>query len=360
MLKVKQKVQKVNFKGKTIEVGMDVHHNKWNISIFLEGQYLRTFQQPAAPDLLIAHLKREYPGADYKLAYEAGFCGFWICRKLMEAGMDCMVVNASDVPQTNKGLLIKNDSNDSRRLGEALSGGMLRGFHVPDAELESDRSLVRYRLRLQRDLVRCKVRIKSMLHSMGIVIPQRFDNGKWSQVFIEWLKGLDMPHHSAKCTLSHMIEQVQSLRQKQLSVMKNLRQLIQSPRYKKNYTLLQSVPGIGPITAITLLTETGDIRRFSNFYRFNSFIGFCPSEHSSGEKERKGSMTPRHHSPLREMLIEAAWVAVRLDPALSLAYHQWKLRMGGKRAIVKIARRLLNRIYCIWLKQIAYEKGIVQ
>src|ERR1039458_9772032 len=117
MVKVKQKV---DFSGRTIQVGMDVHRKQWNISIFLDGQFVRRFQQPPSVEVLAKHLKEEYPGARFVLAYEAGFCGFWICRKLKELELECIVVNASDVPQTNKSLNQKNDPNDSRRIGEAL------------------------------------------------------------------------------------------------------------------------------------------------------------------------------------------------------------------------------------------------
>lgn len=95
---------------------------------------------------------------------------------------------------------------------------MLKPIYIPDVELESDRILVRYRMRLQRDLTRCKSRIKSMLHQLGIVIPARFDNANWSNVFIQWLQALKMQQDSAKVTLNFMIDQVLRLRQKQLEV----------------------------------------------------------------------------------------------------------------------------------------------
>jgi transposase len=356
MVKVKQKV---NFKGKTVQVGMDVHHKQWNISIFLEGQLVRRFQQPPLVEAIVKHLKEQYPGARYLLAYEAGFCGFWISRKFKELGMECIVVNASDVPQTNKDLTQKNDPNDSRRIGEALSANMLRPINIPDIELESDRMLVRYRMRLQRDMNRSQVRIKSLLHQSGIIIPGSFAKGTWSNVFIQWLREIKIEQPSAKATLEFMIDQVLLLRAKLLEVMRSIRTLSKKSRYQKNYGILTSVPGIGPIVATTLLTEVGDINRFKNFYHFNSFIGFCPTEYSSGENERHGSMTRRHHSPLRELLIEATWVAISNDPSLTLAYQKLKVKVGGKRAIVKMARKLLNRIFTVWRNSEPYVKGLV-
>lgn len=112
--------------------------------------------------------------------------------------------------------------------------------------------------------------------------------------------------------------------------MRGIRTLSLKSRYHKGYELLTSVPGAGPITAITLVTEIGDINRFKNFYHFNSFIGFCPTEYSSGDHERHGSMTPRYHSPLRELLTEATWVAVSSDPALTIVYQKLKQKIGGR------------------------------
>jgi transposase len=357
MVKVKEKV---DFTGKKIEVGLDVHKKKWNVSIFLEGSFIKKFQQPPVVKILAAHLKENYPGASYFLAYEAGFCGFWISRQFKEQGMDCIVINPGDLPQTNKGRVNKTDDKDSRTIGEALSGGMLKPIYIPSPEQESDRLLVRYRIRLQRDITRCQLRIKSLLNQLGINIPEQYYHGYWSKRFIQWLKNLRLPFETSKTALNYMIEQLLLLRPQLLEVIRSLRRLYRSERYQKQHQLLMSVPGIGPITAITLLTEIGDIKRFKNFYRFNSFIGFCPSEYSSGEKERRGSMTFRHHSSLRVLILEAAWTAIQHDPALTLAYEELKKKIGGKRAIIKIARKLLHRIFTIWRKEEVYEKGIVQ
>ena len=357
MLKVREKV---DFTGKKIDLGLDIHHRNWNISVFLEGNFIKRFQQPAGVKPLAEFVKRNYPGATYRAAYEAGFCGFWISRQMKENGIECVVANPGDVPKTNKDRSAKTDDRDSRTIGEALSGGMLKPIHVPSPQQESDRSLVRYRLRIQRDITRCKLRIKSFLAYYGINIPQPFDNSHWSMLFIQWLKELSLPFPSAKEALNYMIDHLLLLRPQLLAVTRSLRALYQRDDYFKSYELLTSVPGIGPITAVTLMTEIGDINRFKNFYHFNAFIGFCPTEHSSGEKERRGSMTFRHHAPLRELILEGTWVAVRNDPALTLAYEEQKKKIGGKRAIIKIARKLLHRIFAVWRSGEKYQLGIVK
>lgn len=355
------KIQQIaDFTGQTIYVGMDVHLKNWNITLYHEQQYLRKFQQESNPEMLIKHLTSHFPNAHFKLAYEAGFCGFWIQRSFERAGMECIVVNAADVPQTDKGMKTKTDTTDSRRIGLALSGGMLNPIHIPNEQTESDRCLVRYRHKLKSDLIRSKIRIKSHLHKLGIKLPEEFTNSKYTLAFLKWLKELEIPHEFSRLTLTRMIQHVEYLQSQMLQLTRDLRVLVRTERYEQQAKLLMSVPGIAALTALTLLTEIGDIKRFKTFYHFNSFIGLCPTEFSSGESERKGTITPRHHSLLRSLMVEMAWSAIRLDPAMTIAYNDYIKRMTGKRAITRIARKMLSRIYYVLLKQQTYEKGIVK
>ena len=350
----------VDFSGEQINVGIDVHLKHWNVTIFHNQVYLRKFQQESNPAVLISHLRHHYPNAHFRVAYEAGFSGFWAHRVFSESGIECLVVNAADVPQTDKGIRAKNDVNDSRRIGSALAGGMLKGIYVPSLSQESDRSLVRYRYRIASDLNRCKSRIKSLLYKFGITIPSTFKKGKWTRAFLVWLKSVRLCFEPGDFTLKRMIGQVEYFQGQLLQISGDLRTMLRSASYAKQSSLLMTVPGIGALTALTLSTELGDVKRFHTFYQLNSFVGLCPTEFSSGNSERIGPLTPRHHSMLRSLLIEAAWVAIRLDPAMLLAYNEYKNRMSSKRAIIRIARKLLNRIYYILLKQQEYEKGIIK
>jgi transposase len=102
-----------------------------------------------------------------------------------------------------------------------------------------------------------------------------------------------------------------------------------------------------------------DINRFPSFKHFNSFVGLKPTSYSSGEKERNGFMTFRKHSSLRSSIVECSWTAIQQDPALLASYEEFKKRMSGKRAIIKIARKLLARIYKVWKTGEPYELGLV-
>ena len=352
--------QRADFTGKRIYVGIDVHLKSWDISVYLDQQHIRSFHQPPDSSKLMTTLQRDYPNAVFQCAYEAGFSGFGLQRQLTGAGINCLVVNAADVPQTDKGRKTKTDRSDSKRIASALQAGLLQGIYIPDLLTESNRRLVRYRGQLLRDLQRSKVRVKSFLYQQNISLPAPYNRNNWSHKFMTWLKELPFEYEMDKHTLIKMIEQVEAQKKEVLLLTQKIHELISSETYKTNAQLLQSIPGIGPLTTATLLVEIADIQRFPTFAQLNSFIGFCPGEHSSGEEERKGSIISRHHNTLRMLLIEAAWMAIKSDPALTLAYSELKKKMTGKRAITRIARKLLNRIYHVWLKKEVYEKGIVK
>ena len=354
------KVQQfADFSNKEIFVGIDVHKKSWNVTLYYERQYLRTFSQPPSIDALTGLLNRDYPGATYVCGYESGFSGFWVQRKLSEKGLTCHVIHPGDIPRTSKHKTAKTDAIDSKSIASALSAGTVSSIYIPDPKTEYDRSLLRHRRRVLRDITRCKSRIKGFLLQFGYNIPDCFEKS-WSHKFLQWLKDLHMEYPMGRLTLSHMISQLELLRGSFLQVNRDLRLLQKSEEYKPLMDILMSVCGIGPLTAFTLILELVDMNRFHSFRHVNSFVGLYPMEHSSGEHEYKGRITVRHNRYLRDLLVEAAWVAVRHDPALLQAFENWKKKMTAKRAIVKIARKLLSRIRHVWINQTVYVKGVVK
>lgn len=350
-----------NFSGQNVYVGLDVHKRSWNAALYLNDQYLRNIHQPPSPQALYKFLHSAYPGAEYLCAYEGGKFGYWIQRQLQAKGIRCIVVNPADIPSTHKDEVNKTDPRDARGIALALQCGQLRGIHIPDVQQESDRCLVRHRKKIWRDLVRCKNRIKGFLDYTGIALPDKFSNSNWSKNFIQWLWSLEFEYSSSRTTLDYMIREMELLRKELLAISNDIRKLMRSKAYKQLYYLLRTVTGIGPLTAASLITEIGDMKRFPSFYELNSFIGLLPMEHSSGERELKGRLTIRRHRQLRSDLIECAWTAKRTDPTLQLYYHQ-QLKKGkeSQLIIIKIARKLLSRIRYVWLTGNPYELGVVQ
>ena len=114
--------------------------------------------------------------------------------------------------------------------------------------------------------------------------------------------------------------------------------------YRKEYYLLRSIPGVGPFTAIGLLAEVGDLKRFKGIDKLSSYIGLVPSVRSSGEKSYACGITYRSKGLLRSYLIEAAWIAAKKDPAL-MQYYQQRKGCDHKKLIIKLAAKTLSRIY---------------
>jgi transposase len=350
-----------NFSGKTIFVGMDIHKNSWNLGIYLEDNFIRNVHQKPSPSLLEQYLHKHYPVAKYVTAYEAGKFGYWIHRQLTSQGITCLVVNPADIPKSQKDKLQKTDASDSRNIGSQLQKGQLISIHIPSEQQEADRLLYRHRKRIWKDLVRCKNRIKGHLAYVGLEIPVEYDNSSWSKNFINWLKNLPNLKASSRLSLDYQIVQMEFLRKELLKISNDIRTMMREQRYKKNYYLLRSIPGIGPLTAASILVELGsDMTRFKRFEELNSFVGLLPLEHSSGESENKGNLTVRRHKQLRSDLIECAWTAKRIDPALSLYYTEHLKRKEHNVVIIKIARKLLSRIRYVLVNQKEYVKGVVK
>ena len=114
-----EQVNKLDFSGQSIYVGLDVHKKSWSVSIFSEQCEHKKFTQPPEADQLAQYLKRNFPGAAYQVVYEAGFSGFWAHDRLQERGVNCIVVHPADVPTTNKERTSKRDRIDCRKLARA-------------------------------------------------------------------------------------------------------------------------------------------------------------------------------------------------------------------------------------------------
>jgi transposase len=351
---------KTNFEGQTIYIGMDVHKESWNLGIHLNDIFVKNVHQKPNPQLMVDYLYKNFPGAIYKAAYEAGKFGFWIQRQLTNLGVECLVVNPADIPKSQKDSLQKTDPRDARNISLRLQSGFLCGIHIPDEQQEADRVFFRHRKKVLKDLNRCKNRIKGLLAFTGIDIPGPYDNANWSHNFINWLKELDCKQTPRRQALDYQIRQMEFMRKELLSISNEIRKIMREQRYKTNYYLLRTIPGIGPLTAASILVEIGDVKRFNTFSHLNSFIGLLPMEHSSGQSENKMSLTVRKHRQLRSDFVESAWTAKRTDPAMALYFDQQIKRKDSKVVIIKIARKLLNRVRYVLLNQQPYEFGIVK
>lgn len=352
----------LNFEGENIYVGIDVHKKSWSVSIMTDTLVLKSYNGPADTSKLVSHLHKHYPGATYYSVYEAGFCGVWIHEELIESGVNNIVVNPSDVPCTEKERERKTDAVDAAKLARSLRKGELTGIYIHKRRFLHDRSLMRLRSSSVTDMTRLKNRIKGMLHYYGIAIPAELaKNNSWSRAFIAWLKETALSSDKiAKPAFEFMLEEYESKRKQQLVILRKIRDLSRTATYDENMKYLRSVCGIGLISGMHLLVNIENINRFENRDRFASYMGFVPTSHSTGEKESNGWITRRAPKELRSILTECAWIATRNDPALALKYSQLRKRMNENKAIIRIARKLCNRIYYVLKNKTEYVSGVVQ
>lgn len=354
------KISESTFAGQQIFVGIDVHLKSWKVTIMAGDLQLKTFSAPPEPKKLFCYLQAHYPGATYNTAYEAGFSGFWAHRELVKLGVNSIVVNPADIPTTDKERKQKEDRRDSRKIAKTLQAGQLRGIFIPSEKMQQDRALLRSRDAILKDLKRNQVRIKGLLYFHGIKYPERFENAGWSKQFLDWLRSIEFDHNGGRSALDALLSMVEHQRTVLLRLTREVRELSKSDAYKKEIELLLSVPGIGILTAMRFLTELGTLHRFPAFPKFCSYIGIVPSTDSSGDKEVAMGITPRRNMQLRTAIIESAWIAVRRDPALLRAYQTLRNRMPVNKAIIRIAKKLLNRVWHVLQKKEDYEMGIIR
>jgi transposase len=348
------KITKVNFDGEQIYCGIDVHKLSWRVNIRSEEFELEDYSQQAEEEALLSHLRKNYPGAAYELVYEAGFSGFSLQRSLASKGIKCLVINAADVPSSDKDKRRKSDCIDARKLSKALGKGLLKGVFVPQPEMEHIRTLVRQRDRLVQDQIRCKSRIKHLLLFSGLKVEE---DSCWSGRYIKRLEELDCGDIPLRQALDLALQEYQAIRKLTLQATRHLRMLSQQQPYAKIVSLLRSIPGIGLINAMTILSEIQEMTRFKTLDKLCGYAGIVPDLHGSGEEKNVRGITRRSNCYLREAIVESSWSIIRKDPVMLMSYKQYCKKMHPNKAIIKIARHLLSRIQYVWLKEVPYQKG---
>ncbi len=351
-------MKKVNFADQEIYVGIDVHLKQWNVGIFTEKSFHKAFQQPPSAEVLSAYLKRHFPGAKYHTVYEAGLTGFSTHWDLLEAGLNSMVVHAADVPTKDKERKQKRDKVDARKLGRGLRSEDLKAIYVPSLEVQQDRELIRYRCnKLMPKITRIKNQIKSFLNLYGYQPKSAVQS--WTKAYLAWVADLKFANPSARQALDHLLDELAFYKQRLKRVNRQIVELSRQDRYKERVKLLRSAPGIGLMIAMVILTEIDDMSRFNSLDKLCHYVGIVPTVHASADKEYIGPQTRRGNALLRRMLIQSAWTAKRLDPAMLLKFDTLtKEGMKKNKAIIRIAKKLLNRIRRMMLTGEPYQLGV--
>ena len=325
-------------------VGLDVHERSWIVAIVTQFSDFKTFTQPPDVKLLVSYLHRHFPGATYHCVYEAGYCGYWICEQLRAHGVDCIVINPADVPTMDKEKKHKTNKVDARKLARSLRNGELMPLYLPSRAALENRTLVRSRHMFVSKQTRCKNQIKALLSFYGITLPEDIIDRYWSRRYIAWLESLSLQSSSGTMTLKTLLEELAHLRKSILGTTRAICALARTEPYASNVAYLTTISGISTLVAMILLTEIITLDRFGSLDHLACFVGLVPGEKSSGDERTMTGITERKNRHLRWILTECAWVAIRHDESLALAFNTLCRRMPKNQAIVRIARKILNRV----------------
>ncbi len=357
-------------------IGLDVHKNSISIGIADEGRDGEVRYYGKIDNNMDQQTKclRKFisQGAELRCVYEAGGCGYHIYRYLTSNGIECEVIAPSKTPQKS-GDHLKNDKRDCLSLARLHRSGELTPIYVPNAEDEALRDLVRARSDAQNAHKRAKQQLKAFLLRHNKVFPGKTS---WSKNYFNWLGDLTMAHPAQHITLQEYIDAVNTCHNRVARLTEQISRLSQESRLWPLIQAIQSLRGVALIVAATVASELGDIRRFERPNQLMAFLGLIPSERSSGDSVKKGSITKASNTHVRKALIESAQ-AYRLPARISrllvrrqepvakdICELSWKAQLrlcgryrrlrgrGKKDNVVKtaIARELVGFIWAIAMK----------
>lgn len=288
-------------------IGIDDHADKWTIA-HLEG----TAEKAAHEFELVPNEQgyRKLNGflkdlkGEVRVCYEAGPCGYDLYRRLKKAGFRCEVAAPSLTPR-KPGERVKTNRRDAMKIARNLRANELTFISVPDEGRESLRELTRARSTIQQDVVRIRHQIIKLLLRHG----QRYRNGKaWTTRFWLWLGTIKLDESShTKTVLDEMLVTLKHRTDQLARFDDRIEEAAKKPEYVPYLNALRVLRGIGTLSAMIILAEMGDLRRFPTAPQLMAAIGLVPSEYSTGDKTSRYSITKTGNAHVRHIVVEAAW-----------------------------------------------------
>lgn len=330
----------------TTHVGMDVHKKDIAVAMLVPGSSepvsWTVVNEESAVRRLARKLARQSSG-EVVCAYEAGACGYALQRQLQGHGIVCQVVAPSLIPR-KPGVHIKTDRRDARKIAEMLRAGLLTEVHPPTIEEEAIRDLCRCREDARHDVMRARHRLLKMLLRQGVV----FTEGRhWTHRHRAWLRGLSFENETSQAVFVDYLVTVELLEERKRGLEQKLVELAQTEPYAERVGWLRCFRGIDTVSAISLVAELHDFRRFSAPRQLMAYLGLVPREHSSGDSTWRGSLTKAGNSHVRRLLVEAAW-HYRLRPAVGTELR--RRREGQPAEIIALADRAQQRLHRRWTR----------
>lgn len=331
-------------------VGIDAHQETLSVAVLgaQSAQPDPTRVIPNEPGKIRQHFRALSRRGSVRAVYEAGCLGFVLYRQLQALGIECTVAAPSRIPVL-PGDHRKTDRLDAERLAFFLRGGQLTAVTPPTPQLEALRSLMRLRLTTQEDLVRARHRLQKFLLLRGQVFRE---SGSWSAAHMRWLSALRLELAEDQLTLDHLRMELDA----RISSLKILDERIDrralEDDVRDKVAALRTFRGVGVLTALCVIAEIGDPRRFQAPEQVANYTGLTPSEHSSGERVHRGAITKSGNPRLRRLVVECAQHAAR---PLGPGYAREARRAKAPPQVVELAREADQRL-ALRYRQLARRK----
>ena len=320
-------------------VGIDAHKRELHIAMLIGGQE-RTVHWTAPADgrgidRLRHKLEREAPG-HVECCYEAGPTGYVLQRRLTGGRVRCSVIAPSLIPRM-PGDRVKTNRRDAQKLVQLLRGGLLTEVHPPTTAQEAVRDLCRARDDARRDVLRCRHRLGRLLLRRGLI----FNGRNWGKRHRDWLQQLQWEYAAERHVIRDYQLAITQLEARLTELDRHLEEIAGLPPYASAVAALRCFRGVDTLTAISLLAEIHDVRRFPHPRALMAFVGLVPSEVSTGDRRRPGAITKTGNSLVRRLLIQAAW-HYHHEPRLGVPLR--RRRAGQPLAFLAIAEKAEQRL----------------
>lgn len=324
-----------------VYVGMDVHKETVNIVAY-KGNEER-------PSIVVEKKNREYELRKYftklqqkgslRCCYEAGPSGFSTYRLLEEMGIACLVAAPGLIPR-KPSEQIKTDRRDADMLARNLRAGQLTGVHIPTRKDEAVREYLHVRDDFKKEQRRYKQKIISMTTRHGLM----YREGRyWTRKHRQWLKQITSLSPLQKETLEEYLRHLDYIGENIKRIDGRIEEIAAEQRYKEKVERLMTLKGIGTFTALSLIAEISDFRRFASPNEFMSYLGLVPGQHSSGQKRSMRGITKAGNVRLRRLLIEISWHYSSYVPSKRLLERRRKVEPHIREYADKAGRRLSRR-----------------
>jgi len=323
-------------------VGLDVHAETIAVAVAELGGEVRSLgvipNRTESVRRLVGKLGKPQ---QLRVCYEAGPTGYVLYWQLTELGVHCDVVAPTLVP-VKAGDRVKTDRRDAEKLARCYRAGDLTAVWVPDAAHEALRDLVRARLAAKRDQLRARHRLGKFLLRQGRRAPE--GTTAWTGKYLAWVKQQRFEQAAQEATLLDYLHEVEHVAERIVRLERSIDVAVHSMPGKQQAVIagLQCLRGVAKISAVTLVSELGQLSRFGRARQLMGYAGMVSREHSSGTRIQRGPISKAGNAHLRRIVTEAAW-SYRHRPNLGAALAA--RQSGQSEAVKEIAWRAQHRLH---------------